>query len=259
MDLDEEAALQICRESGLAAELADRLLPVGRLDEAISEIEYAPGSDLPEIGEVFRRHGYADLILPWLDRLFDSHPYRELAEWLKRQHLDRGEFRQALPAAEFLFEQDPEVVGYLELRNLAVKAGQWDRECTRRLIACMRPPDVDLLAGVYMEAGEIEPATEIAEFNDLGGYYLDPLIRAVEEFAESIPRAATAHLHHLSEVLIRRRGRGRYKQACKLLVRVRDLLRRSGRDSDWQRLIEELRQGNESLPALQDELNRFGL
>ena len=43
MDLDEEAVLGICREAGLAAELADRLLPVGRLDEVISEFGICSG------------------------------------------------------------------------------------------------------------------------------------------------------------------------------------------------------------------------
>ena len=186
-DLDEEATLEICRESGLAAELADRLLSAGRLDAALAGLELAWGSELPGIGEVFRRHGYADLILPFLDQQFESHPSRDLAEWLKRTHLERGEDRQALPAAEYLFVREPEVIEYLEFRDLAVKAGAWGRELRRRLIGSMSSADVDLIAGLYMEGGEIEPAIEIAEFQDLGTWNLEPLIRAAEGIADPNP------------------------------------------------------------------------
>ena len=258
-DLDEEATLEICRESGLAAELADRLLSAGRLDAALAGLELAWGSELPGIGEVFRRHGFTDLILPFLDQQFESQPSRDLAGWLKRTHLERGEDRQALPAAEYLFEREPEVMEYLEFRDLAVKAGAWGRELRRRLIGSMSSADVDLIAGLYMEGGEIEPAIEIAEFQDLGTWNLEPLIRAAEAIADSNPGAAAAHFHHLAEICIRRRGRQRYQQACRLLIRTRVLLRDSDRAADWQRLIDDLRQRNDSLPALQDELNRFGL
>ena len=66
---------------------------------------------------------------------------RKLAEWLKRLHLDRAEYGAALPMAEFLFEFDPGVAEYLEFRDLAVKAGKWDRNRPRALIKFMSPAD----------------------------------------------------------------------------------------------------------------------
>ena len=42
-DLDDDAFLGICRESGLMTELVDRLLTLGRLDEAMSEAR-GPGT-----------------------------------------------------------------------------------------------------------------------------------------------------------------------------------------------------------------------
>ena len=43
------------------------MLSSGRFEDALDEIGSVWESDLPEIGEAFRRHGYADIILPWLD------------------------------------------------------------------------------------------------------------------------------------------------------------------------------------------------
>ncbi len=258
-DLDEESALQICRECGLVAELTDRLLPSGRFEDALDEIGSVWESDLPEIGEAFRRHGYADIILPWLDERFKTRRDRKLAEWLKRMHLDRAEYGAALPMAEFLFEGDPGVAEYLEFRDLAVKAGKWDRNRPRALIKFMSAADVDLLADVYFEAGEFESSVELAAHWDVGDWYLERLNQVVEEFAESNPGQSAANFRRLAEICIERRGRKNYQKACKLLIRARDLMLRMKLDSDWQEFIAELRQRNDFLPALRDELARFGI
>ncbi len=258
-ELDEDACLQICRESGLAIELADRLLQMGRLDDALDAIGMAWGPELPELGELFDRHGKAHSIEPSLHECFESSRDSNLAEWLKTHYIGYRKYSRALPIAEFLFERDPGASGYRELRELALHAGQWENIRLHALHGISTSGQINALANEYIDEGEVEPALELAGHAYLGAHVMKRLIRAVEAVATTSLREAPSYFRCLAEIYIELRGRKNYKQACRQLISMRDLLRRLGRDSDWQGFLAELRRGTRNRPALQDEMLRSGL
>ena len=129
-DPDDDAFLSICRESGLAAELVDRLLVLGHLDEAISEAELVGDYELLVLADVFREHGRAESVEPLLVRRTETSQDRRLAEWLKARHIERGELDEALTLAKRLLLARPLLAGYQEVRSCP---GNWvsGRNCVR--------------------------------------------------------------------------------------------------------------------------------
>ncbi len=82
-DLDDDAFLIICRESGLEVDLVERLLTLGRLDEAISEAELTGDYQLLVLADIFLEHGCAESMEPLLVRRIETSQDRRLVEWLK--------------------------------------------------------------------------------------------------------------------------------------------------------------------------------
>ena len=124
-DPDDEAFLSICRESGLVAELVDRLLTLGRLNDAISEAEQVGDYQLLVLADVFRQHGRAESVEPLLVRRIETSQDRRLTEWLKARHVERGELAEALALAKGLLLARPDLAGYQEVRELSRQMGVW--------------------------------------------------------------------------------------------------------------------------------------
>ena len=257
-DWGEEACIQICRECDLAVELADLLLSKGRIDDPLEEM-MVWDNDLPQLAKVFDLHGFASQIEPFIGERFESNHDPELAEWLKSRHLERGEWREALPFAEQLFELEPQIPAFRELRELAIRARQWENVEGRALRAVMISGDSYALATEYIDEGAIEPALELAAKPYVGAYNMNRLIKAAEAAAERHPRIAVARFRRLAEIYFGLQGRKNYERACRQLLRLRDLNRRSGLDFDWRGFIAEIRHRYRNRPALQEELQRFGL
>ena len=88
--LDDAAFLSICRESGLLAGLVERLLAMGRLEEAIEESGRAGDYELLALADIFREHGCGHRVEPLLAERIETSQDRRLVEWLKERHKERG-------------------------------------------------------------------------------------------------------------------------------------------------------------------------
>lgn len=88
-ELDDEAYLRLCRESGRAVELVDRLLSLDRLPEALKAIKAADDHDLLRLADLLVQHGHAQEA-EWLveDRAGKAHK-SHLLEWLARRAAER--------------------------------------------------------------------------------------------------------------------------------------------------------------------------
>ena len=107
--LDDASFMSICRESGLLADLVNRLLTLGRLDEAIAEAQPAEGYELLTLADVFSEHGYSQRVEPLLLRRIETNRDHRLIEWLKERHKERGELTEALVFAKRLLEERPQL------------------------------------------------------------------------------------------------------------------------------------------------------
>ena len=257
---DDDSFLRICRECGLLAELVDRLLMLGRLDDAVTEADMGGDYDLLTLADIFRKHGHARMVEPLLVKRIETSRDNRLAEWLKERYRERGELAEALDLARRLLERRPHLAGYQEVRELSRDLGVWEESRPQLLDRWTAAGEYGLLTDVYLEEGEVDLA--LRSVNQGGPRFLhgvDQLIRVAQAASETHPQAALDIYRQQAESLIEARGRENYRQACAYLIRVRDLYRRLSRESVWTGFIAGLRERHRRLPALKEELSNAGL
>lgn len=259
--LDDEAYLQICRDAGLDQELIERLVTLGRLDEATAELRDADGRTLLALADLFVRHGHAETAERVVSAQAAKTPVAgdvAALEWLKK----RADARDDLPAAfEFqqrVFQQRPSLNGYLELRRLAQQLGRWATMRPPLLAALQTPGSRGLLIQIRLADGEIDAA--LAEFGSAQPGVAAELALQVAQAAEAArPEAALDIYRRRAEALIAQRGRDNYVAAARLLQKVRDLHSRLQQGDAWTSYLTELLERNRSLRALKEELAAAGL
>jgi len=271
--LDDEAFLQVCRETNRWHDLVNRLLDLDRVDEAAAAARELGDYELLQVADIFVAHSQADLVERLIrERVHTSQagpegPARRdtrLTVWLKERAQARGDLAEALTLAETLFWQYPDVRGYQELRELARLVERWDELRAAILTRLTDAGKHHLLTEIYLEDGDVDRALETLEQMRIPGWRGELASSAlriqVARAAEgSRPRAAIRIYVEKIERLIAARGRGNYAQAATYLVRVRDLYHRLGDPTRWATLISSLREENPRLRALKEELDKAGL
>ncbi len=258
--LDDAAFMSICRESGLLAELVDRLLTLGRLEEAIAEAGLAGDYELLTLADIFREHGCGQRVESLLAERIESSQDHRLVEWLKERYKERGKLADALVLAQRLLERRPNLARYQEVRELSRQLGVW-RELRPQLLAqWSADKEYVLLTDVYLEEGEIDLALKTVKQRKPGFLRgAEQLVRVAQAASETHPQSALDIYRQQAERLIEARGRENYQGACEHLVRVRDLYRRLSQEPAWTGYVAELRERYRRLPALKEELSKAGL
>src|SRR5258708_4469430 len=128
--LDDDAYLRICRETGRTADLVDRLLALGRIDEAAQETRRADDYSLLGLANLFIQHGQdavaerlvkarisgpirpakdvAGLVLPsHAGQAEEEKPDWRVLEWLQKYYRDRGNHPAEPEIAETLVPPPP--------------------------------------------------------------------------------------------------------------------------------------------------------
>lgn len=257
-DLDDESFLRICRETGRTHDLTDRLLSLGRLQEAIAAAQEERDYDLLQLADLFIRHGHDDvaerLILERSRKSDDS----RILEWLKARYAARGDTEAALELAEKLFRVRPALERYQELRSLAGQLGCWERLRPEVLSRLDQPQHSTLLIQIYLDEGEIDralaavmsqPRTIYAQIYDY-----NMKVEVAQAAEATRPREALEIYQQEVENRIAQRGRGNYQYACQLLGKVRALYERLGESGTWTAYVTALREQNRSLRALKEEM-----
>jgi len=261
--MDDEAFLRVCRETKRWRDLVDRLLALGRVEEAAATAREVGDYDLLRLADIFVSHDHADLAEELIRERAPTDRDSRLTVWLKERAREQGDLAEALALAETLFWQRPDVTGYQELRDLARLLERWDELRTAILARLAGDERYHLLTEVHLEEGKVDRALETVEqvrgsaWGGWGGGQLS--IRVAQAAEESRPREAIRIYVERAEQLIAARGRGNYAEAAKYLSRVRDLYHRLGESEAWEAFIADLREQNRRLRALKDELNKAGL
>jgi hypothetical protein len=261
--LDDEAFLQLCRQTGRTPELVDRLLALGKIDEAAAYVRQVDDHTLLTLAELFVSHSYGDQVWELIRERARTSQDRRLIEWLKEWARARGDLEEALMLVEMLFWQLPSMPGYQELKSLARTLARWEgveglrATVLARLFAASKHA---LLTQIHLEEDEIDRALEmLAHVRSASRGWGQPLhIRVARAAEQKRPRAAIDLYVGQIEQLIKARGRDNYAEAVKYLCRVRDLYQGLGELETWVTLITNLRARNRHLPALKDELNKAG-
>jgi hypothetical protein len=264
--LDDTAFLRICRETGRLNDMIERLLSLGRVDEAVVEARQAEDYPLLGLAPIFVAHGQGNLIESIIRERLPVSQDSRLGEWLRDRYQAQGRLADALPLEEGLFWQRPDTTGYQRLKELAQVVGTWERLRPELMARLRRENRYVLVTQIHLLEGKVDQALESLPLSrsapwDWGyGMVSDPLSIQVAQAAEAgYPRQAIQLYAEAANKLIEARGRENYTRAAAYLVRVRELYQRLGEVKTWQTLIADIRQQNRRLRALQEELVRAGL
>jgi hypothetical protein len=260
--LDDEQYLKICSETGRTRDQVDRLLGLGRVDEALMTARSEQGYTITAMADLFEHHGLADQAL----QLVSSQPASEsdvlLLNWLKQYAMRHQQPEEALRLAELLFWQAQTLDNYTALLQAAHAVNQRTAIRARILEDLEHAGNFSLLVEIYLLEKDTEQALAALERvnPEIWWSRLSGLRRQVAQAIEAThPREALRQYLLLAEELIEQRSRGSYAEAARFLQQIRRLYRNLGEPENWNRLIDSLHHEYRRLPALQDELRRAGL
>jgi uncharacterized Zn finger protein len=285
--LDDEAFLRVCRETGRRDDLIDRLLKLGRADEAAEELRRAKnGFELARLADLFAPHGHGDVaegvVLERLRRRaaggdagdgaaattreFDQ---VTLLEWLKRRAAARGDDVDALALALRVFKVRPSREGYDEIKRRATKGGTWDATRPELLkeLAGRGGGYRDVLARIHLDEGRVDDALELVKPRRrqapgaVWGYFSDGSLELdIAKAAEKVrPKAAMEIYRSRAESLVAAGQRESYREACRHLKKLRKLHQDTGEAAEWEKYVSKLREANSNRRALREEMAKAGL
>jgi catechol 2,3-dioxygenase-like lactoylglutathione lyase family enzyme len=293
--LDDEAYLRICRETGRTSDLVDRLLTLGRIDEATQETQRVDDYSLLGLANLFIQHGQ-DAVAERLVKARISAPIRlardaaglvlhsqpgraeeekpdwRVLEWLQKYYRDRGNHVAELEMAEMLFRTQPSLKRYQELRDLSERLDRWEG-LRRELLAFLEQArNTSLLIQIALDEGDIDQALQRLQgtakkdgygytYSDRYSYYgySDVAFEVARAAEETRPHAAIELYRQFAERLIAMRDRKHYQLACTYLVKMRTLYEKLGEGEAWTSYVTALREQNRNLRALKEELANAGL
>src|SRR5712692_3598446 len=161
--LDDEAYLQICRETGRVRDLVDRLLTLGRIDEAVTDTERVGDDTLLSLTDLFIQHRQ-DLVAERLVReRIQKTPNTRLMEWLKKYYQARNNHAAALELAETIFRTRPYLADYKEIRHLATQLSRWETMRPTLLAFLEQAQNTTLLIQIALDEGEIDKALDLVK------------------------------------------------------------------------------------------------
>ncbi|MFL5663813.1 MAG: SWIM zinc finger domain-containing protein [Ktedonobacteraceae bacterium] len=253
--IDDETFLRISRETESYDYLVERLLKLGRLDEALEAARQAESYDVLEIADILSEHGHDAIAEQMVRQRVEKFDDTELLEWLKDRYVGRGDIATALAMANRIIRVYPHsatIEQFQEIRNLAEQLKQWDAVRTELLAFFQKSQNTSLLIEIALDEDQVDTAIELlqSEQRPSGSVAID-VARAAEE---SRPLKALEIYTQYIARLIEGRGRGNYNQACEYLKDVRSIYQKLGKQDLWANYIAELRERNKNLPALKDEM-----
>lgn len=274
--LDDEAFLRVCRESGRTDDLIDRLLKLGRVDEAARELEQAAAGrefDLPRLADLFVSYRHADVakgvVLRRLregrgkaeGQAYDA-SYRQVAllEWLRKRAAARHDAAEELSLGARVFHLQPSLAGYNDLKKKAGKLGKWDA-LRGELLARLRPAGYsDLLIQIHLADGELDEAVALVKKPDRYGYGRAMDLAVAKAAEKARPRVSLEIYTRRAESLIKEfGGRPSYREACGFLKKVKALYAGLGEPESWDKYVARVREQNVKRRALKEEMARARL
>lgn len=265
--LDDEAFLRICRETGRTSDLVDRLLTLGRIDEAAKETQRVDDHALLGLINLFIEHGQDTVAERLVRTRLTEKPPLHLLEWLQKYYRERGKQAAELEIADTLFRIQPFLRRYQELHALAEPLGRWETLKLELLAFLEEKKNTTLLIQIALDEGDIDHALQLLKgmakkdiygytYNDGYGYYGfgDIALQVASASEETRPREAIELYRQRAERLIAQRGRQNYQQACTFLAKMRTLYQKPGEAEAWTQYITTLREQNRNLRALKEEL-----
>lgn len=256
--LSDEEYLTLCRDAGLDADLIDRLLALGRGEEALAHARTLSDYGLLTVADLFQPYPEIQQFEALVEQRLRQSQDRRLFDWLKDRKKARGDDAGALTLARRVFQIHPTLEGYREIKQLAVGLQRWP-EVRRELDGVLKSSwNSGLKVQIHLLEGELDAAVEALA--RVGSAYF-PVREEVAATLEAANRPLDAAQIHMrtAEALIQGRGRSNYQAACRHLLTARRLHQQAGEVARWDRYRAGLVEANRSLRALKEEMQDAGL
>jgi uncharacterized Zn finger protein len=261
--MDDETYLRVCRETGRRPDLVERLLQIGRTEEAVRDVEQAQDHELIQLADLFVQHRHGDIAERLMQaRAEKAHGYHvsHLLEWLKKRVAQRHDQAAVLQLSEKIFRVQPSLEDYKELKKLATQQQCWAELAPQLRDFLKQPKHRDILIWVYLEEEEIDQALEAIKGKPtLYGFEAGLELEVARAAEKTRPQAAREIYRKYAAAAIQGRSRASYQSACGFLKKVRDQYRHMGDEAGWTAYVRDLREKHRSLRALMDEMNKAKL
>jgi uncharacterized Zn finger protein len=288
----DEDLLEEYRKAGLYKELVEKLLQLGRENEAlgVAQANLTESRDVTWFAEQLLKSGEAwrELALGFVETRLEEvgqalqgkrqdftgertvDTYRG---WLGEKYSIYGRPQQALKIELARFRASPDTTTYRAVRSAAQVAGQpedaWSDLRPRLIQTLEQQSRWRALVSIYLDEGEVGHAlSALAEMERGSGrslpgyghsYYSaqgDYRIQVAKAAEEDYPGEAIRLYKSVTQQLIDGRGRENYQQAIGYMMRIRMLYQKQGQEPEWHAFITNLRNSNKSLRALKEELDK---
>jgi hypothetical protein len=258
--IDDSTFLDACRATGRMSDHVARLLRRGRLEEAITEVRGADDKSLPALANVLVQSGHAEAAKAIVtERLSTSDDVQQL-DWIKSFHVGQGHGAAAIDVARRAFFVQPGIQRYRELRAMAEPLGTWDKLRTELLDALLAGKRCSMVGEIQLDEGDVDGALDAAERELASGGSSMFTLRVARAIDEVRPQAALRLYAREVERLIEQGSkRSRYREACALLARMREVHLATGDEEGWKERIVRLRWLYGARSALLDEMTEARL
>ena len=264
---DEENVDEFLKQAGkqgLHKSVFDKLIQLGRLDEALEVAQKhltVSGWERLQAAQALYAAGRKDYALAFAKAGLPDKDLR-LAEWVAEEYARRGDAAGALEIQLTRWQTEPGMKLFETLEQLAKKLKQWEALRPRLLAELEKGSHLTLLADIYLRDEEWDAAWAVAENvrTPKPAWGWENLRLHVAQASDKhCPEKAIPVYLDAAEKLIARQGRKNYAAAAGYLRRARDLFSNIKRSDEWKKTIADLRERHHNLPALQDELRKAGV
>ena len=248
--LTETERYDVCRRSDRVYDLVRRLLLAEQSELALQEAVRADDDELVKIANLLVHYRQEAAALALVRQRVKTSPQPRLRQWLENYASVRSQLRAMIELHEELFGMQPSFSGYRQLRSLARQAGHWDALRPKLLEQVEDSGDAALLVRIYLDENDLDGALELVS-GDRAAIDEGHLALQVAKAAErSRPLEAVQIYQAVAERYIGRRGRANYRKAARCLRRVRLVMKRTGRLSDWSVYVRDLKRRHRPLQEL---------
>ncbi|MCP5101093.1 MAG: hypothetical protein GY943_36545 [Chloroflexi bacterium] len=254
--LTDDQFIEICRRTKQLKKLVERLLKLGRVNEAIADAKTASDYGLLSIADIFvtYEHGTIAEELVW-ERTAKSTDSR-LDGWLKTHAAKSGDWESALRFAQNQFWQRPYAAHYQEIKEIGEKLGNWLEHKQTIISRLAKDEKYNLLTQIHLLDKDVDAALITLPKVRFAGDLAVGVAKAAEQ---THPQDAVRLYKQIVAQLIIARGRDNYIKAVGYLVRVKKLHVRLDKIEAWNTTMQNIRNQKPRLPALLEELKRAGL
>ena len=183
---------------------------------------------------------------------------RALYDVAARLVAGRSDVQRAVDIREQGLRALPDPTSYTALRDAAELGGRWP-QVREEALATVQGRSLDAYLQVLLLDGDVDRAWEALQTWGPRSAQESTVQQVAAARAGTHPADAVSHYQRAIEQVLRTADRSAYREAARLLVRLRTLEQRAGRPEAFDDFLAGVAEANKRRPSFFDELRKAGL